>query len=53
MYASGLSKNEEILTDIDLGIEVENSAKIIRKIEMFQLVEKEIKEEYETRYEYS
>lgn len=36
VYVSGISKNEFALEDPTLGVKTENSAKLIRKVEMYQ-----------------
>jgi len=53
VYASGITTNDDPLVDSDLGIEVQNSVRLVRTVEMYQWVETEHEKKDEpTTYTY-
>ncbi len=52
VYASGTTTNQESIFDEDFDLEVENSIKLVRNVEMYQWIEHESKRNEETEYTY-
>ena len=53
VYASGTTNNSESIFDEDFDMEVEDSIKLVRNVEMFQWVQHETKRDNETEYTYA
>lgn len=52
VYTSGITTNKEQLMDRDFELEVENSVRLIRIVEMYQWVQHENKSKNHTEYSY-
>lgn len=53
VYVSGMTENRYPVTDKEFGVEVDNSVKLVREVEMYQWVETSRKENERTYFTYN